>query len=304
MERRIYISIGLLLCVLALPAQVKNYISVWGDLGEATLLTEFADMGAGSSMGVGAGLGVGYELQANRFLFTVGVNANVAHSGFDLSNIERTLPATDTEGDPLNYIISSNSRKDFYTNTSVQVPLMLGGQFNRFFFLVGAKFDVSVACASRVKAEISTKGDYPQFIDPFEHMPEHGFYDNAPFERKGKIEFNPNVMASVELGWRLGLIAHGTGFDVPKPKTIYRLSLFADYGLLDLHRRGYNDFFTWQDAVIDANAINNIGMNDVLSTSLARKAVNNLMVGVKFTVLFRLPERGSCVLCKDAYLGR
>lgn len=299
MEKRIGISIGLLLCALVLPAQVKHYIGVWGDLGEASLLTELKGVNTGAAMGIGGGLGAGYELQKGHFLFTVGVNANLAHSVFDLNKFTYSFPAVDTEGDELSYNIVANNRKDSYTNTSVQVPLMLGGQFNRFFFLLGAKLDMSVVCATRVKTEISTKGDYPQFMDPFEHMPEHGFYDNELFNRKGKISFAPNVMASAEIGWRLGLIAHGTGYDVPKPKTIYRLSLFADYGLLDLHKREYREPFTWQDAVIDANVIDNIGMNDVLSTSVAHKAVNNLMVGIKFTVLFRLPERGNCVICND-----
>ncbi|MCM1034345.1 MAG: hypothetical protein NC038_02125 [Paludibacter sp.] len=301
MERRFVYLIGLLLCACVLQAQVKNYISVWGDLGESSLLTDFQGTLSGSSMGVGAGVGFGYELQANHFLFTVGVSANVAHSAFDLSGAEYAFEAIDTESDPLTYIVSADNRKDMYTNTSVQIPLMLGGQFNRFFFLLGAKVDLSAYCASKVKAEISTKGDYPQFIDPFEHMPEHGFYDNATFVNKGKVTFNPNVMASAEIGWRLGEIARGTGYDVPNPKTIYRLSLFADYGLLDLHRRGYAEPFTWKEdmPVIDENTVNQMKMTDVLSTSVAAKAVNNLMVGVKFTVLFRLPERGNCVICKD-----
>lgn len=308
MKRRLYLGLGLLLgCCIGATAQVKNYISVWGHLGEASLLSKLDNMPSNASLGIGGGLGLGYELNANHFLFTVGVNANIAHTAFDLSGGESSFDAIDTEGDPLQFVISTNKRKDIYTNYAVQVPLMMGGEFGRFYFLVGAKFDLSAACNTNVKATVRTIGDYTQtlgFIDRFTNMPEHGFYENAPFQAKpGKISFNPNAMASVELGWRLGEIAKGTGYDVPKPKVLYRLALFADYGLLDLHTRGDKEFFTWTDAIIDQDCLNYIGMNDVLSTTRAPKAVNNLMVGVKFTVLFQLPERKACVICRDGYRG-
>ena len=308
MKERLYIVIGLLLCCSVMAtAQVKNYISVWGDIGEASLLSKLDNMPSNASLGVGGGLGVGYELKKDHFLFTVGVGANISHSAFDLRGGESTFDAVDTEGDALQFIISTNERKDYYTNYAVQVPVMMGGEFGRFYFLVGAKFDLSAMCKTNVKAMVRTIGDYTNtlgFIDQFTNMPEHGFYENAPFETKtGEINFNPNAIASVEIGWRLGLVAKGTGYDVPKPKTIYRLSLFADYGLIDLHRRGNKEFFTWTDAVIDQDCLNYIGMNDVLSTTRAPRSVNNLQVGVKFTVLFQLPERKHCVICKDGYRG-
>lgn len=308
MKRRLYIGIGLLLCCnIVVSAQVKNYISLWGNVGEASLLSKLDNMPTNGSAGVGGGIGVGYELNANHFLFTVGFSANIAHSSFNLSGGESSFDAIDTQGDPLKFIISTNERKDIYTNTSLQIPLMVGGEFGRFYFLAGAKFDLSVNCATNVKATIRTVGDYTNtlgFIDKFTNMPEHGFYENAEFNaQQGKINFNPNVMASAEIGWRLGLIAKGTGYDVPKPKTIYRIALFADYGLPDIHQRGSKEFFTWTDAIIDHDCLNYIGMNDVLSTNRAPKAVNNLLVGVKFTILFQLPERKNCVICRDGYRG-
>ena len=42
--------------------------------------------------------------------------------------------------------------------------------------------------------------------------------------------------------------------------------------------------------------------NDIMSTKYFEKSVvNNLMVGLKFTVLFQLPEAGQCIICRDAY---
>ena len=47
--------------------------------------------------------------------------------------------------------------------------------------------------------------------------------------------------------------------------------------------------------------VDGVVLNDVMSTDGFAKAVNNLVVGLKFTILFQLPEPGTCVICRDAY---
>ena len=47
--------------------------------------------------------------------------------------------------------------------------------------------------------------------------------------------------------------------------------------------------------------VDNLVMNDIMSTSGFANKVNNLVIGLKFTILFQLPEQGQCVLCKDSY---
>jgi hypothetical protein len=56
--------------------------------------------------------------------------------------------------------------------------------------------------------------------------------------------------------------------------------------------------------------IDNLQVNDIMSTQTVNtdgtvqpfaKSVNSLMVGIKFTVLFQMPEPGQCVICRDAY---
>lgn len=298
--RKIISLVGCLCLCMGMSAQVRNYITLWGDMGEASLLTDIESVSMGASMGVGGGIGVGYELYANHFLFTVGVGGNVSHSVFNMLPFSSTLPnQIDSEGDRFDYVYTLNNRQDAYTNASLQVPLMVGAQLDRFYFLVGAKLDMSFLVNTDVSATISSQGVYPQFIDPFTGMPEHMFFDDYALEYTDVVDFNANVMVSAELGWRLGSVYHGTGFDVPKSKTVYRLGFFADYGLLDLHRKGTADLVSLPTKFDSQDMKSNIGLNDILSSNQATKAVNNLMVGVKFTVLFQLPEAKNCVLCKD-----
>ena len=149
----------------------------------------------------------------------------------------------------------------------------------------------------KIADQISMK----EFIDPFTGMPEHMFFNDYVLEQKGKVDFKTNVMASAEIGWRLGHIDNSTGFDVPKPKTLYRIGLFADYGIFDVHYRSNKPAVVLPETFNAENMTSDMAVNDILSTSQAQKIVNNLLVGVKFTVLFQLPEPKKCVFCNDDY---
>jgi hypothetical protein len=50
-------------------------------------------------------------------------------------------------------------------------------------------------------------------------------------------------------------------------------------------------------------APNKLILNDIMSTTGFASAVKNLMVGLKFTILFQIPEPGQCVICRDAYVS-
>ena len=58
-----------------------------------------------------------------------------------------------------------------------------------------------------------------------------------------------------------------------------------------------------EEAYKSMTMVENLTTNDVMSTTGFASAVNNLLVGVKFTVLFELPTPQSCVICRDAYLN-
>ena len=112
---------------------------------------------------------------------------------------------------------------------------------------------------------------------------------------------------SFEIGGRLGVINSAVGYDVPKRKIEYRLAGFVDYGLLDIHKADTKDGFTApssynaREAYNKTTMVDNLQVNDLMSTTDFASKVNNLMIGLKFTILFQLPEPGECVICRDAY---
>ncbi len=324
----------LLLAVLisgTMNAKVNSYMGVYAAAGEWSLIPTQSEYSV--SLGAAGGLGFLYEMQVGptygktRFLFDVGLGADYGLTAFNVTK-DQTQIISDANGNPVlqedlqydefYYVYQLNGRKDQYTNLAVRVPIMVGLQHKQFYMLAGVKLGVNLLPTVHTKASLTTYGDYVEF-DNYRNMPEYQFFEGLPFERKTKAGFDfKNLDVSFEIGGRLGLITDATGFDVPKSKVEYRLAAYVDYGVLDMHKAGDKDAMKTPQAYDAAAAYNpykadgSIGdnrsmvdaleTNDILSTKyFANSTVHNFMVGLKFTVLFQLPEPGKCVVCQDAY---
>ena len=309
-------------------AKVDNYVGGYLQGGEWTLLPQGSKYGP--SYGAAGGLGFLYELQAGKkysstkFLFDIGVGAQGGLTSFmQSSNMTAVLKnQQDLDGNIFNYVYEISDRHDQYVNVAVQVPLLLGFQHRRFYMLVGAKAGYNIYTKTHSTAVLSTYGQYAEF-DDFRNMPEYQFFTNRPISGGVKTSWRLDVAASLEIGGRLGLVTYGTGYDVPKRKVELRLAGFIDYGILDIHSHGSNEALGTYDKAAGKilnlednlkynsgvtapvygteSMVNNLVMSDIMSTTDFASSVNNLVVGIKFTVLFQLPEEEKCVLCQDAY---
>lgn len=324
----------LLLAVLlsgAVNAKVNNYVGAYANVGEWTLLPSQSKYGP--SFGVAGGAGFLYELQAGgaysptKFLFDIGVGAQGGMTSYmQSSSMTEPMPGiqTDLDGEPFTYVYELQDRHDQYNNLAVQIPIMIGVQHRKFYMLVGAKVGANVLTRAHSTAVVNTFGRYQdpnnEFIfDDFRNMPEYQFFEGYQLKGSAKASLGMNVDLSLEIGGRLGPVYDAVGFDVPKRKIEYRLAAFADYGILDIHKnRGLQGVVMPEGYNVGATApvynttsmIDHLQVNDIMSTQSVNpdgtvqpfaKAVNNLMVGIKFTILFQLPEPGQCVICRDAY---
>ncbi len=277
-------------------AQAKSFLSFWGQGGESSMLTTLLDNDNCTSLGAGGGIGIGYELRDAHFLFATGLGANATYSIFTLPNATCMQPnLVDDEGDSFTLIADQSQRTDRYTNISLQIPIMVGAQAEHFYFLAGLKFDFSTYTYYDARARVRTYGLYDAFNDPFTDMPEHGFFPEMSVQTVGTTNLELNVIGTAEIGVRLGHVESYRGFGVPKKKHFYRLAIFADYGLGNLNKKGKNDLITLptHQSMIPT-------LNDFLSTKEAINPVHSLMIGVKFAVLYTLPERKKiCKICED-----
>lgn len=279
-------------------ANTKNSLGFWIEGGASSFLDNMEQ--TKNAIGGGGAFGIGYELQHKRFLLDIGVEFQYAATTINLNPVKEG-PINMIDDDPMNSLelrryngyFEFLERKDISNIGTVNIPIMMGGKFNKFYFLVGAKIGAQMMSSSTVKAITKHTGEYLAFIDPFENMPNHYF-------RTDNIESKPNkafffgtidVKASLELGAALGN---------PKDVVNYRIGLFADYGVLNANTGVKNNSFVTIPEGNDLQfqqvltSIQN-STNHIYSTGLAQgKNVNTLFAGIKFTMWFRLPSRVDC----------
>ena len=298
-----------------MQAKVNHYMGAYGNIGEWSLLP--SDSKTGASFGTAGGVGFLYELQAGRkysttrFLLDFGLGAQGGMTQFaQKAMLTHTLPGQlDLQGDNFDYVYEVSDRKDRYTNVALQVPVMIGVQHRKFYMLTGVKVNYSLMAKSFTTAVLNTYGDYADF-GQFRNMEEYQFFSDRPLSNPADVKFELGLDASLEIGGRFGVITDAVGYDVPKRKVEYRMAAFVDYGLLTMHKAGtepilqtpmlYDTRPASPDYVYNSTSmVDKVLLNNIITTSGFASAVHNFVVGVKFTVLFQLPEPGQCVICRE-----
>lgn len=241
-------------------------------------------------LGYGVGAGVLYEYRKDHFLLDVGVGflwQDVAHL---LPRQQFTTDIIDTQGSPatLLYQVDRNDRSRM---GYVEVPLLVGGNWNRFYLLGGVKVGVPVFGNTCSTADISDIGLYDQYFVPFEEMPNHGFRMNVPEQRHAdRLTYKADTRLSLELGANLGQAYIHQGTDSVSEqeqrradKVTYRLGVFADYGLCWPAATGTGDWLVTDDPY----NYSTWQLNHVLRSAWAdERYIQDFLVGVKLTISF------------------
>ena len=306
----------------SMRAEVNNCIGAFAQVGEWSMLPSQSDYSP--SLGVAGGAGFQYELQAGKkyspthFLFDLGVGATGGMTAYRQSRNFTLVNAGqhDLQNDLFDYIYDVRDRKDSYTNVALHVPVMIGVKHDRFYMLAGIKVYANIWTLTHATATMDTYGRYSQYIGEtgigdLRNKPDYQFFTDQHKDASVKTHLNLDLDATFEIGASVGPVYNGKGFDVPKAHADYRIAAFVDYGFLDLHTQGTKDPFVmprYENNPASADyaykkhtMIDQLQLNDIMSTNGFAKAVNNLVVGVKFTVLFQMPGKKICPLCRDAY---
>ena len=312
--------------------EVSNYAGAYVQLSEWSLLPN-GNPSYNFSAGFGGAVGGTYEMQAGplhsstRFLLNIGVGAQGGMTSYmQSSDMIKTLPGqTTVAGKTFDYIYELKDRHDWYRDVSVGIPVLVGVQHKRFYMLAGVKGYYHLLTNTVSSATVNTYGQMPG-LDPFRNMPEYQFFEGEKIKGAPvKTQFAFDLDVSLEIGGRIGFLTDDTGYDVPERRIEYRLAAFVDYGLFDI--RQAKNIYPGTGAAFDpANSletptaydsqktspgyvynkhtmVDGIVMHDIMSVDNFASRVNNLMVGLKFTVLFQLPKAGQCVTCRDNYIG-
>lgn len=283
MEPISYFNLGFRAGYAAMMDQINgNYMGA-GTLNQSNVLQQLVG-------GAGAGLDLTYNLEYGHFLFETGLDFRFLNStskyGFTAIRNDLTYGAT------YNYLFDNT--REMRNMAQVGLPLMFGAQFNRFYFLVGAKVHYTFLGTYSQKGLYDITVSDPALLEPYGL----GIYElngntNAPI-----VFRQPEVSAALELGIDLDewlqqqadpkkkvKVKPGERLPFGRENVHYRLSFFAEYGVLNTNatpKANPVDFAANQVEVQKGNTF--LAMNG--DTKL-----NNLFVGAKFTIQFEVPGK-------------
>ena len=273
-----------------LTPETHNYVTVHGDLGASVLLHNIPNQKPGAGMnGI---IGVDYRLYHNNFLFTIGAEGMYNLFVNPLDNVHDTLMMNDTEAQLFGMNVLVKSSRDRAHMVNVNVPVLVGGEWGNFYFLVGPKLSLNLYGATSSSALATTYGDYDRYYDDFYDMPNHQFETNKPLE-SGMIamKWNMNVLAHVEIGGLFQTVKKHRGYTRYAEKVRTYLSVYADFGVLNLRSsQGGNPIFGNRET--DQGEVQ-FYVEPLLTSDLSDgKIFRSLSIGVRYTVSIPMPERG------------
>ena len=271
-------------------------------------------------LGYGGGGALFYELEYKHFLFRTGFGVDYTINNSHFTAPDYTASIAEYPGMTYHYSFPR------YTETTHYgvgyVPVLFGGNFNKMFFLIGAKIGVLPFVGTteqKVNAKIwATDADV---IDPMEGLYTHELTDYSYAGTKTTVDFNQlNIMGSFEIGlnldkkiWQASKEQRQDAKDKKKGKNAkkkkpvnraeyyrklhqkksfkdclhYRLSLFADYGCMNMlpKSRPTADLMTF-------NGLTDIAPHSVYNyTPHADAVLHNCMVGIKFAIQYEVPHK-------------
>ncbi len=282
------------LCCLSARAYTKlspetaNFLVLHGDLGYSALLHTIPNQAP--SAGLNANIGFDYRLFHNNFLFSVGVEGMYDLNANKMDNHDEAIPMMDTEGDIFNMHVHVDKSRDLAHMVNLNIPVLFGGEWGRFYFLVGPKVSLNLYGATSSTARITTYGEYDRAYDDFYDMPNHQFESNQQMSSAVlPLKWNFNVMAHLELGGRINHMYKHKQFRLNPDKVRMYLGIYADFGVLNIHAfSGGQPIFAYRETDKGVQFY----IQPLMRSSVADNAIfRNLNVGIKYTVAFEMPKR-------------
>lgn len=279
-----------------LTPEVSHFVSLHGDAGYSSLLHTI--QGQKPALGMNTNFGLDYRLFYNSFVFSIGVEGMYELNVNQLDAIDDFIPMLDTEGQLFDMHVVVNKSSDICHMANVNVPILFGGEWKRFYFLVGPKLSYNLYGSTVSSALVTTYGGYDEYYDPFYDMPNHQFVSNQPMSSAQlPIKWNMNILAHVEVGARVGHMFKHQQFRLNPDKVRMYIGAYADFGLLNLHSSsGGAPIFDY----LETDQGVQFFIQPLMLSSLADNATfRNLNVGVKFTIAFEMPKHGKSYIYND-----
>lgn len=177
----------------------------------------------------------GKDLQAN-FVYEYHFKHFILQTGAGIGYASLNSPHFQTQGklenqtDELGFpytLVYSSSKSINYKYGYVQVPILLGAQYNQLYFLVGAKAGFDFIGKMRATESLSKTAQYDRYVSPLplENRPKITNTNDKPFILDTRL--------SAEIGLRLTRKHYVSSYRTNTIPTC-RIGAYFDYGLIPI----------------------------------------------------------------------
>ena len=284
-----------------------GYSGLVGQYGLQTLAPEggrvvshFDDKFIGGGGGI---LGVNYELWHKRFIFAIGPEFRIFSSRSNL------IYQTDVVRDDYASMTQHYTFNDLSETQGVgqiMLPIMFGGQFDKVYFLAGAKVGYTVMGNWRQRGGLTTSVTENMAVEDWTEVPGHqlltaeNLTDHVLYQgaAKGKNQWGLDATLSAEVGVNINafLSDEWNAENVKKAHPWHlRAAAFIDYGFPML--RAAQSLPATDLAAVGAinqlygaNEPGYVSTQSVHTSTYANKKLSSLLVGVKFTAVLQLTK--------------
>ncbi len=249
--------------------------------------------------GAGAGLSATYELEYGAFRFETGLDFTWLNSrsdyGFALTRGNNYYPSEGATPIHQTYTYTTDDLREVRNVGYIGLPVMFGAQFDRYFFMVGAKVGYGLF------GNYSQRGSYDITVLDDEILEPYGMgIVNVPQTAADNRKLNmrqPSVSICAEFGIDLDewmqaqpdkknkkRVKAGERLPFGREHIHYKVSAFAEYGVLNT-----NNPTGAMPLIFNENDYRPQATNSMLALSDTK--LNNLFVGLKFAVQFEVPGK-------------
>jgi outer membrane protein OmpA-like peptidoglycan-associated protein len=274
-----------------------HHIAIWGGAGYSGLVNGFEN---NRFIGGGGGLlGVGYEYKYDHFILHAGPEFRIFSSQ---DNITFSTPydvamMADGYHQTKHYTFTSTMRENHVIG-QVMLPVMVGGKWDKWYFLAGAKLGYTVLGNYTQKSTITTTiTDHDAYDPVWSDMVNHGAVTDAPYASKGKNNYGFDVTLSAEAGVNInGLLSQewNERNRARQYPLFMRAGIFVDYGLMNLAKAPEGPM-----AIVDESTVTTRSLH---TSEWANGRMNSLLVGIKFTALLQMNKPQPPKLQKPAMM--
>ena len=292
---------------------IHHSLGVWGYAGYSSLFQNIKnDELSGKSVGgFGGGVGLGYQMQYKHLLLNAGIEYEhynsltrlISVSGEPFTRAFPMLPYPSME-----YIYHFDDIRDKSSAGFLQIPILLGGEWGRWYFLAGPKLGFGVYGRSASQSYVTTNIVDHELIVPLENMMNHALVENEFYQgNQTKMKYGFDLSLAAEFGIYLDEWIHSKSERGKKNEQKsfwdnfrYRIGVFADCGVLSVHNA--QNMVAGRDLpVVYNNAAQplDLSMAPVFTMDYNNgKAlkVNPFMVGVKLAIFYELPRKQKKIL--------